>query len=76
MAAGLEKTLAHSRSRDQIEVDKYAIFFKMAARNKVREIWVRQLPTKWSTKGEPKAVKFDVRNQKYGWINVRATRMR
>ena len=24
---------------------KYANFFKMAARNKVREIWVRQLPT-------------------------------
>ena len=28
----------------------------MAARNKLRE--------KWSTKGEPKAVKFDVRNRK------------
>ena len=48
MAKGLEKILAHSRSRDQIcpsRMDKYAIFFKMAERNKVREIWVRQLPT-------------------------------
>ena len=26
-------------------MDKYVNFFKMAARNKVREIWVRQLPT-------------------------------
>ena len=26
-------------------MDKYAIFFKMAAKNKVRETWVRQLPT-------------------------------
>ena len=49
VAAGRGKTLAHSRSLDQIcpsRMDKYAFFFKMAAKNKVREIWVRQLPTK------------------------------
>ena len=49
MVAGREKILARSRSHDQICPSrmykyKYAIFFKMAARNKVREIWVRQLP--------------------------------
>ena len=32
--------------------------------------------TKWSTNGKPKAVKFDVRNQKYGWMNARSMRMR
>ena len=55
----------------------YNFFFKKVARNKVREIWVRQLPTsKMEYEVGIKAVKFDVRNRKYGWMNVRTTRMR
>ena len=56
MAAGREKTLAHSRSRDQnlsIEDGQiYANVFKTAARNKVRV----QQPTKQNgvRRGDPK----------------------
>ena len=48
---GLLQTSRHFENRrgedpgDEVGMDKYANFFKMAAKNKVREIWVRQLPT-------------------------------
>ena len=76
MAADLEKTLAQSRSRDQdlsIEDGQLCKFFQNGGKESGYDNCQQ---TKWSTKGEPKAVKFDVRNQNYGWMNARATRMR